>query len=291
MAGAERPDRSLTRIETSAILICICAALLSFMVLVQLRYASAQTGGGEGDLARIGEVALYFLIYIGLAAVSLGAALFAAYRNKNECWLLVFVALVCGLPICFMVLAAAPNDGEVLPRGLQIEKGDALLALPGLCKELDGADGSVHFSAASELYAIAKAKGTEAHEASQALTRALTHENKNIRELAVEALGCIGPGALSSAPELKEYAKRNDGVERIRALQSLWQVTGDNTEVVEGLINLMADPNPRVRLEAIEVIAKIGQPARRAMPALRKALEDPEESIRRTAYETQFKIK
>jgi hypothetical protein len=46
------------------------------------------------------------------------------------------------------------------------------------------------------------------------------------------------------------------------------------------LIDLLEDKNPIVRQEAILILARIGNPAKQAIPALQKALNDPNEQVR-----------
>jgi hypothetical protein len=54
-------------------------------------------------------------------------------------------------------------------------------------------------------------------------------------------------------------------------------------EAVPVLIELMQDQNSIVRQEAILILARIGGPARSAVPALQQALKDPDEQVRARA--------
>jgi len=54
-------------------------------------------------------------------------------------------------------------------------------------------------------------------------------------------------------------------------------------EAVPILIELLKDDNSVVRQEAILILARIGGPARAAIPALQQALNDPDEQVRARA--------
>jgi HEAT repeat protein len=54
-------------------------------------------------------------------------------------------------------------------------------------------------------------------------------------------------------------------------------------EAVPVLIELLKDNSSLVRQEAILILARIGAPAREAMPALGQALNDPDEQVRARA--------
>ena len=52
----------------------------------------------------------------------------------------------------------------------------------------------------------------------------------------------------------------------------------------------MADPDPRVRIIAADVLGRFGTLAASAEPALRNALDDPDSDVRRAASEALLSI-
>jgi hypothetical protein len=61
-------------------------------------------------------------------------------------------------------------------------------------------------------------------------------------------------------------------------------------EAIPVLVELMKDDNSIVRQEAILILARIGSPARQAIPALQQALNDPDEQVRGRAATALRKI-
>jgi hypothetical protein len=61
-------------------------------------------------------------------------------------------------------------------------------------------------------------------------------------------------------------------------------------DAIPVLVELMKDNNSIVRQEAILILARIGSPARQAIPALQQALSDPDEQVRARAATALRKI-
>ena len=59
---------------------------------------------------------------------------------------------------------------------------------------------------------------------------------------------------------------------------------------VPSLIETLRDPDPKVRLKAIEVLARMGADAKDAVPELIRLLEDPDEEVRKAAIRTLGRI-
>lgn len=57
-------------------------------------------------------------------------------------------------------------------------------------------------------------------------------------------------------------------------------LAGLGADSVDALVDLLADPRPRIRRWAAEVLAQIGPPAQEAIPALVDIMSDPDPSVR-----------
>ncbi|GAB2729781.1 HEAT repeat domain-containing protein [Streptomyces bullii] len=82
----------------------------------------------------------------------------------------------------------------------------------------------------------------------------------------VRALGALGVGAREAIPVLRGLLRTEHAV---AAAGALWSVEQDAEAVLPVLLRAVADPGVRCREEAAEVLARLGPPARPALPALR----------------------
>lgn len=121
------------------------------------------------------------------------------------------------------------------------------------------------------------------------LAEQLRHPNWAIRRAAVEALGKMGPAALGAVPFL--VAKLADDDPTIanlaeQALQSIypgWERGSLALNAVPVLIERLNHRKPAIRQSAADVLRRLGPGARRAVPALLRALGDDEEYPRLSA--------
>ena len=93
------------------------------------------------------------------------------------------------------------------------------------------------------------------------------------QEAAADALGRIGPAAV---PMLIETLKSGDADARLQAIQVLARMGSDAKEAVPHLIPLLEDPDERIRKAATRTLGRIGPDAAEAVPALMKSLLDDE---------------
>ena len=120
----------------------------------------------------------------------------------------------------------------------------------------------------------------------------------DVRYMAAYALDDIGVPAQEAFPTLVTVA-RKDAEERTRnmAIKAMLKVNRLDhywklpAEAVPDLIKLLEGPNPGRRWEAALTLAALGPVARDAVPALEKALEDPDELVRKAAAQALMEIK
>ncbi len=108
---------------------------------------------------------------------------------------------------------------------------------------------------------------------------------------AAHVLGLMGPEAREAAPQLTPLlADKNEGV-RVQAAESLWEIERDTKATVPVLTAALKNKDKLLRLEAVRVLGeKMGQAARAAVPALRKALHDSHPEVRRRVAEALRQI-
>jgi hypothetical protein len=91
------------------------------------------------------------------------------------------------------------------------------------------------------------------------------------QEAAADALGRIGTAAV---PQLIAALRSNDAEARLQATQVLARMGSDAKEAVPDLIRLLDDPDERIRKAATRTLGRIGPDAAEAVPALMKSLLD-----------------
>ncbi len=119
--------------------------------------------------------------------------------------------------------------------------------------------------------------GPDERQALPALTTALSDSSRDVRLNAAEAVGTMGLDASSAIPALIEAAKRRDssGNAQAMAAWALARMGPQARDAVPVLVELLSTHEQSiVRREAALTLAAIGEDAKTALPALRKALED-----------------
>jgi HEAT repeat protein len=157
---------------------------------------------------------------------------------------------------------------------IDLEVG-AAVAVPVLAGLLDREKGGqVRWKAVALLARV----GARARVAVPDLTAALQDEAPSMRRSAAGALGNIGPAAGAAAPALTALLGDEDRGVGVEAARALWRIDRGR-EAVAFLVRACAgEGEPRVR--AIKALGEIGPEAGRAVPVLRKGLQDPDESER-----------
>ena len=112
-----------------------------------------------------------------------------------------------------------------------------------------------------------------------ALTEALKDQDPLIRRIAVRELGNLGPQARPALPDLAAMLSRVEAAERMGVAQALVRIDPENKPAGSFLGALLEDPKTakETRFRAAEIIASCGAPA---VPALTRALKDPEKEVR-----------
>jgi HEAT repeat protein len=181
------------------------------------------------------------------------------------------------------MLAKAMKDGEWKVRVraaaamIQIDpKSPKAFAV--LIDALKNKDKDMRESAAEALGEI----GAEAEPAVPALAAALSDKEASVRTAAVYSLDSIGPRAKAAAPALAAALKDKSVGFRRMAVIALSHFRDDEGSV-SALIEVLTDKCDEVRDFAVLGLIKRGKKAKAAIPALTKALEDPNQLVRKHA--------
>jgi hypothetical protein len=92
------------------------------------------------------------------------------------------------------------------------------------------------------------------------------------QQAAADALGRIGPPAV---PQLVEALHSPDAEVRLQAAQVLARMGSDARDSVPHLVDLLDDPDERIRKTAARTLGRIGPDAGAAVPALMRTLLQP----------------
>jgi len=124
------------------------------------------------------------------------------------------------------------------------------------------------------------------------LVEAMKDPDPNVQWAAVDTLDTIGPPAKKAVPALAREAATNPTPKvRRGAMVALVTIHGfgdeqyrkDPAKAVPGLIELLSDPEVETRWGAAQTLAAIGPPAKDAVPALTKLLQDKNLSVGESA--------
>lgn len=151
-------------------------------------------------------------------------------------------------------------------------------AVPVLVEALASEDVSVRAGAAAALYWIA----SEADEAADQLGASLNDENRQVRRLAVLALGRIGKAA---EPYLVAALKQEDAVIRKRAAFDLSRVPALQPESLDALIGALGDRDIHVRRAVVRSLVRLPMNLRTkpVLEAVASTLGDPSQPVRKAA--------
>ncbi len=99
------------------------------------------------------------------------------------------------------------------------------------------------------------------------------YEQWTEQEAAADALGRIGPAAI---PHLQQALRSPDRQVKIQAADVLARMGSDAKPAVSDLVALLDDPDPEIRKVATRTLGRIGPDAAAAVPALMQSLLQPE---------------
>jgi len=108
----------------------------------------------------------------------------------------------------------------------------------------------------------------------------LTNRNAEVRRIAAEALGQLGPEARAAVPDLVRALADPEILVRRASARALGQIGPEARAAVPDLVRALADKDSYVRLSAAEALRQIGQAA---VPDLVRALADEYSYVRRAA--------
>jgi HEAT repeat protein len=120
-----------------------------------------------------------------------------------------------------------------------------------------------------------------------AATRANRNLNRDLVELAAEAIGSIGPQATPAVPALMDLLGENDANVHGRAADALAKI---GPEAVPALIKALSDPVAAKRKAATWALGKMGPGATAAVPDLRRLASDPSPLVASGAQQALYRI-
>jgi HEAT repeat protein len=106
-----------------------------------------------------------------------------------------------------------------------------------------------------------------------ALIAAMNDEQYTGRDLALEALGEIGPPAKEALPAIKKRLVKDDLPAFCRVVEVKWRIDGDTTFAIEQMVPLLHQKSGRQYNAAVRTLVHMGADAKDAMPALVAALK------------------
>ena len=189
---------------------------------------------------------------------------------------------------------AAPSLAAALADGRPVVRVNALRALGGIGPAAAGAvpaiapllaDADVRTEAIDALGGI----GPPASPLAPTLARALDDPSPHVRWRSALALGRMGPSAAAAVPAVVRASEAGDAEVRIAAVQALGKMQA--ADAVPSLVRLLAaGEDPRLRLEAVHALGRIGTAARPAVPGLVLLLDAPDAGTRAAAVRALGRI-
>lgn len=114
------------------------------------------------------------------------------------------------------------------------------------------------------------------------LKQRLTDTDPAVRYWGATGLGMLGESAAKAAPQLEAALSDSKPAVRVAAADALLRI-GRDEPALPVLIDAMKDQNEWIRLQAINVLDRIGPRARSACPVIDRAQEDPNAYVVRVA--------
>jgi HEAT repeat protein len=106
-----------------------------------------------------------------------------------------------------------------------------------------------------------------------ALIKAMNDEQYAGRDLALEAIGKIGPDAKEALPSIENRLVTNDTSVFCRVVEVKWRIDGDAAFAIEKMVLLLDRKRGRECHAAVQTLVHMGDAAKEAMPALVSALK------------------
>lgn len=148
-------------------------------------------------------------------------------------------------------------------------------AVPALSEGLSDEDPRVRAAAAN---AITTVMPHPPAAVTAPLLRALGDPEREVREAALDALARVRPVALQTAPAVLRVLREDPSPgARGAAARTLGEIETAHPSVTQALIDALHDADRFVRQEAVRALARIGPPARAAIPDLTRIVGNPSE--------------
>lgn len=154
----------------------------------------------------------------------------------------------------------------------------AKAAVPALITALADADEHLRSAAAWSLGHV----GKSALDAVDALAAALADLDFSVRLNAAEALGRLGKEAQAALPAVLA-ALENDHTATDVLVISAWKMSDDRATLAQPLLRLLEHGPEDLRVIAAEYLGKLGGAARDALPALERAADSADDSLKYVA--------
>jgi HEAT repeat protein/S1-C subfamily serine protease len=153
-------------------------------------------------------------------------------------------------------------------------------AVGDVAASLTEGDAAVRTAAAEALGSI----GKPARAALPELVRTLADPHPGVRSAARESLAKLGPPTKADVPRLAALFREKDSDRRLAIVNSLRALKLDAGTSMALFGPLLKDPNRKIRVECIRILADQGKPARAAVyPQLLAMLEDADAEVRLAA--------
>jgi HEAT repeat protein len=163
-------------------------------------------------------------------------------------------------------------------------------AVPVLIATLKDEDAEVRREAEFAIGSI----GPEAASATMALVERLSDEDEEVRHAACYAIGKIGPDAKAALPALRKGLKTEDKFLRFASIWAMLKIHANKQELAELavplLVDALDDERAHIRAESAYTLGELGSSAQAAIAALKKAMDDDDESVRMAVAEALEKI-
>ncbi len=174
---------------------------------------------------------------------------------------------------------------------LQRVGSDAVPAVPALMATLDDSDATLRRETLFALGAI----GPGAAPAVEKIAEKLADSDPDVAHAACYALSQIGPAAQAALPALEKQMGSDDEFMRITAVWAALKINPNDARLQEKavpyLVKALTNERVHVRVEAAYTLGEIGGPAKAAIPALEKSLEDTSPTVRAAARAALERLK
>lgn len=124
-----------------------------------------------------------------------------------------------------------------------------------------------------------------------ALATALQDPAPEVRIATCAVLSRMGPDAKDALPALQACRKGEDYQVRVSATAAAIAIDPElSPKVVPDLVEILDDKNPEARRGAVYLLGQIGTPAKTALPALQRLLQDENRDVRLAAEQAIKRI-